>query len=104
MRRIVLALYIRALERYLNFPKVTSFSNTTQDFLSNAWAHAGFREYVKKRNDEIIYEAAGGAGMAPHDRVKYTELSGRRVENLYLSAMAKKSFELMSQNKRQKSE
>lgn len=95
-------LYIRVLERYLGLPDVSTLSNTTQDFLINAWAHAGFREYVKKRNDDLIYDAAGGPGMAPVDRIKYTELVGRRVENLYLSALAKRHFEADDKRKREK--
>lgn len=95
-------LYIRALERYLGIDALDKQSNSTQDFLVNAWAHAGFREYVKKRNDDLIYEAAGGPGMAPQERAKYMELIGRRVENLNLSALAKRSFEAEDKRKRAK--
>lgn len=102
MRVRLLMLYIRLIERYLGLPQLHSYTTNTQDFLENAWAHAGFREYVTKRNQDIIYDAAGGAGMAPADRVKYNELIGRRVENLYISALAKKSFEAADKRKRAK--
>lgn len=102
MRKRVLMLYIKALEKYLGLPSMDSQSKNVQDFLITAWKHAGFREYVKKRNDDLIYEAAGGPGMAMADRIKYIELVGRRIENLYFSAMAKRLFEADDKRKRAK--
>lgn len=102
IRRKLLFFYIRVLEWYLDFPSITQVTNTEREFLANAWRHSGYREYAKKRNDILIYEAAGGSAMSPHKRLKYAELIGRRVENLNMSALAKKSFELEEQQKRQK--
>lgn len=102
IRRFILYLYIRALEKYLDFPSLNSQTNSSFDFLANAWRTNGFREYAKKRNDDLIYESAGGSGLTPHGQLKYAELLGRRIENLNLTALAKKAFEVEEQRKKQK--
>lgn len=101
IRRFILFSYIRICEKYLNLDAITQNTNTTSEFMANAWRHSGYREFVKKRNDDLIYEAAGGSGLSILDRAKYAELVGRRMENLYFATTAKKSFELEEQRKRQ---
>lgn len=98
----LLYLLIWALEKYLKLDTINTQTNTTKEFLANAWRNQGFREYMKKRNTILIGEAAGGAGLQPQPRVKYAEMIGRRVENLNMAALAKKSFELEEAKKREK--
>jgi hypothetical protein len=101
MRRLIIKWAIVFLEKYLNLPVIEDGSKI-QDFMENTWAHQGFRDYVTKRNNELIYEAAGGSGMQALDRTKYIELVGRRLEILYFATLAKKSFALKDQQKRGK--
>lgn len=85
-------LYIRALEKYLNLPEVNN-NEKIKDFLINAWMSEGFRQYATKRNNDLIYELAGGTGMTAKNRDQYIETMGQRIENLHLSALAKRAFE-----------
>lgn len=94
-------LYIRALEKYLNLPEVNN-NEKIKDFLINAWMSEGFRQYATKRNNDLIYELAGGTGMTAKNRDQYIETMGRRVENLHLSALAKRAFEANERLKGQK--
>jgi len=92
MRKLILMLYIRALEKYLNLPEVNN-NEKIKDFLINAWMSEGFRQYATKRNNDLIYELAGGTGMTAKNRDQYIETMGQRIENLHLSALAKRAFE-----------
>ena len=93
IRRFLTFQYIKLLEKYLGLPNVKSLDNKSLEFLADAWRNDGFRDYLRGRNDQLIYQAAGGSGLTGVDRNKYAELVGRRVENLNLAALAKKSFQ-----------
>ena len=95
-------LYIKALEKYLNLPEYDNKNDKVKDFLINAWVTEGFRQYVTKRNADLIYDLAGGVGMTPKNRDEYIEIMGRRTENLYISALAKRAFEADDKLKRGK--
>lgn len=86
-------LYIKAIEKYLNLPEYDNKSDKIKDFLINAWVSDGFRQYATKRNNDLIYELAGGTGMTAKNRDQYLETMGQRIENLHLSALAKRAFE-----------
>lgn len=94
MRKLILMLYIKAIEKYLNLPEYDNKNDKIKDFLINAWVTDGFRQYATKRNDDLIYELAGGTGMTVKNRDKYIEIMGQRIENLHLSALAKRAFEM----------
>lgn len=92
-------LYIKALEKYLNLPEHDNKNDKIRDFLINAWVTDGFRQYVIKRNDDLIYELAGGTGMTVKNRDEYIKIMGQRIENLHISALAKRAFEADVKNK-----
>lgn len=99
MRKVILMLYIKALEKYLALPEYDNKNDKVKDFLINAWVTDGFRQYVTKRNNDLIYDLAGGTGMTTKNRDEYIEIIGRRVENLYITALAKRAFEAYEKNK-----
>lgn len=102
MRKLILMLYIKAIEKYLNLPEYDNKNDRIKDFLINAWMSEGFRQYATKRNNDLIYELAGGTGMTAKNRDQYIETMGQRVENLHLSALAKRAFEANERLKGQK--
>ena len=60
-----------------------------EGLLSMLWDNQAFRNYVKERNQKIIYSIAGIAGSEPEPRDKTRLLLGQRVENLVLASKAK---------------
>lgn len=102
MRKLILMLYIKAIEKYLDLPEYDNKNDKIKDFLINAWVTDGFRQYVTKRNNDLIYDLAGGTNMTAKNREEYIETIGRRVENLYITALAKRAFEADDKMKRGK--
>lgn len=102
IQRVLTYAYIRALEKYLDLPSITQTTDTSKEFLANAWRHSGYREYAKQRNEMLIYQASGGSGLDLIDRTEYAKYLGQRMENLHFAALAKKCFELEEQKKKQK--
>lgn len=102
IRRFLIFQYIKLLEKLLGLPNIKGMSDKSIEFLAEAWKNDGFRDYLRKRNDDIIYQASGGSGMSPHTTQKYAELIGRRVENLNLAALSKRSFQAQEARNRKK--
>ena len=88
----LIALCVKFLERDLNkVPKEILSDEQYEGLLSMLWDNQAFRNFVKDRNQRIIYTIAGIAGNEPEPRDKTRLLYGQRVENLVLAAKAKAS-------------
>ena len=90
IKRKLFEISIRFLERELNKTPVESLSEEQYNgLLSMLWDNSAFRNYVKERDQKLVYSIAGQAGSEPEPRDKTRMFLGQRVENLLLASKAK---------------
>lgn len=93
MRRWILDILIKLLERELSdIPKATLEKEVYDGMLSQLWQSQAFRQYVQQRDAKLIWTLAGGEGLEPEPRDKYTLHSGQRLELLMLAREAKAAW------------
>lgn len=93
MRRLLVGLLIRLLEKDVGPQRVTLTKDEEDILLSQLWQSPAFRKRVADRDARLIHAMAGGEGMAPEPRDAYCLHAGQRVECLLWARDAKLAYE-----------
>lgn len=105
MRKWLLDILIGLLEReLLEIPKQTLEKEVYDGMMSQLWQSTAFRKYVQDRDAKLIWTLAGGEGLEPEPRDKYTLHAGQRFELLLLAFEAKKAYNRTEQGRVKKAE
>ena len=94
MQRKVIGFLIKKFLIDLSLTPKSSMTKEQEDgLLSMLWQNDAFRKRIAERDAKIIYTMAGGEGMEPEARDRYTLHAGQRLENLLLARDAKAAYQ-----------
>ena len=103
MRNWFIEKLIRMLARELSdVPKSTMTKGEYDGMMSQLWQLPAFRKYIQDRDAKLIWTMAGGEGLEPEPRDKYSLHSGQRVELLILGREAKQAYNRIEAQNKQK--
>jgi hypothetical protein len=89
MKTFLIKLLIKWIERDLDYSREILTEEQRNGLFSTLFDNPAFRNYIKERDEKLIWTIAGGAGLAPEPRDKYAQKFGQRVEILLLASKAK---------------
>lgn len=89
MRNFLIKLLIKWIERDLDIKRAELTEEQRNGLLSTLWDNPAFRNYIKERDEKLIFAIAGGSGLAPEPRDQHILKFGQRVELLLLASKAK---------------
>lgn len=100
LTRLFIEVLLRLLRGQVGFlPKQALTKEVEDGLMAQMWENPAFRKRVADRDAKLIYTMAGGEGMEPEPRDKYSLHAGQRVEVLLWARDAKAAYQRLERSR-----